>query len=205
MAVIPFMSEADEADESDELFARESDEAFDEAAPPRRFGGPIRTPGRGNNVPPRPQQGFATRSELTATANRLDAKIATLSSGVKALDTRVRALDTEQGKLRADLKKEMAERRNVTGQLNNLSQLSMLLPLLSTQKVFHPTADVGGGITPATSLVVDDGDQFTKFLPILLMGGMFGAPGGTQTGSGGSMFGDNNTIMMLAMFMALSK
>jgi outer membrane murein-binding lipoprotein Lpp len=202
MAVIPFGTiEADESDESDEMFALESDEA-DEAAP-RRFGAPIRTPGRGNNVPPRAQPGFATRAELTATANRLDAKIGTLTTGVKTLETRVRTLDTEQTKLRADLKKEAAARQNLTGQMNNLTQISMLLPLLSSQSTVTTNAPVAN-IPANTSIVVDSGDKFTQFLPILLMSGMMGSPGNSGSSSGG-MFGDNNSAMMLAMFFALSK
>ena len=201
MAVVPFVTEADEADEADEMFAPEADEADEAARPPRRFGGPIRTPGRGNNVPPRPQQGFATRAELTATANRLDGKIGTLSTGVKALDTRVRTLDTEQTKLRADLKKEQAARGNVNNQLNNLTQISMLLPLLSSQSTVTTTLP---GQQQPSNVVVDKGDKFTQLLPILLLSGMMGSPGGTQPESGGGMFGDNSA-MMVAMFFALSK
>src|SRR5438105_924075 len=99
--VYPF-HEADEAYETDELFAEadEADEA-DEATsrrPRPRFRAPIRTPQRGGTVAPRPATGFATRAELTATAARLDGKIGTLSTGIKALDGRVRSLDTEQGR-----------------------------------------------------------------------------------------------------------
>ena len=89
-------SEDDEAYDTEGLMG-ESDEAEDygEAArrPVRpRFGGPIKLPPKGGNVPPRPATGFATRAELTATANRIDAKIGTVSTGIKALDGRVREL-----------------------------------------------------------------------------------------------------------------
>src|SRR6478672_9232907 len=117
-----FNFEADELDESDELFG-ESDESDESDEARRRSRGrsrpPIRTPQRGNNVPRRPPEGFATKAELTATASRLDAKIGTLSTGLKALDGRVRSLDGEQVKLRADLKKETAARANLQGQINN--------------------------------------------------------------------------------------
>ena len=200
MAVIPFATEAGDFDEADdEMLGMEAD---DEAAPILRRPIPIRTPIRGNNVPPRPQPGFATRAELTATANRLDSKIGTLSSGVKTLETRARTLDTEQGKLRVDLKKEQTARQNLSGQLNNLTQISMLLPLLSSQSTVTTTAAVGG-IPDGTKVVVDSGNKFTQLLPILLLSGMMGSPSGTQ--SSGGMFGDSNSTMMLAMFFALSK
>jgi hypothetical protein len=95
---------------------------------------PIRTPQRGGNVPARPSAGFATRAELTATANRLDSKIGQVSTGIKALDGRVRTLDSEQGKLRAAVSAETKKREALVTQVNNLQQMSMILPLLSTQK-----------------------------------------------------------------------
>jgi hypothetical protein len=204
MAVIP-MFEYDESDEA-EAFDFESDES-DEAARPRqkRFGGPIRLPNRGNNVPTRPQQGFATRTELMATAKRIDDKIATLSTGVKALDGRVRTLDTEQAKQRADLKKESDARRSLSSQINNVTQMSMLLPLLTTQKTVTMPSPPPAGFQAGDKVVVDSGDSFSRVLPILLMsGGMGGSSGSSQSSSGG-MFGGDNSMMMIAMFMALGK
>jgi hypothetical protein len=172
MPSYPYLAyESDEAIEADELYgeldeADESDEAV-RRRPQRRMGAPIRTPQRGGNIPPRPQAGFATRAELTATANRLDAKIGQLSTGVKALDGRVRALDSEQGKLRT---------RNVT------------------------TPVPGTGLTTNDKVVVDNGDSLSRILPMLL----FSGAGNTgQSGSGGMFGGDNNTMMMLAMVMAM--
>jgi hypothetical protein len=201
MPVIPLF-ESDESDDA-ELYEMESDES-DEAARPRsrRFGGPIRTPGRGGNLPARPQQGFATRTELAATAKRIDDKIATLSSGVKALDGRVRTLDTDLGKLRTDLRKESAARGNISGQLGNVTQMSMLLPLLSTQTTRELKAD-DGELKKGDKVVIDSGDSFTRILPILLMSGGLG---GQQSGSGqqGGMFGgDNGMMMAVAMMMAM--
>jgi uncharacterized small protein (DUF1192 family) len=200
MAVIPLF-ESDESDEA-ELYEFESDES-DEAARPRgrRMGGPIRTPGRGNNVPTRPQQGFATRTELMATAKRIDDKIATLSTGVKALDGRVRTIDTDIGKLRADLKKESAARSNINGQLNNVMQMSMLLPLLSTQTT-RKVSTANGELKADDKVVVDSGDSFTKILPILLMSGGLG--GGAQSPQqGGAFGGDNGMMMALVVAMAV--
>jgi hypothetical protein len=206
MAVIPLF-ESDESDEM-ELYDFESDES-DEAARPRgrRFGGPIRTPGRGGNVPTRPQQGFATRTELMATAKRIDDKIATLSTGVKALDGRMRTLDTEQGKLRADLKKESDARRGLSSQISNVTQMSMLLPLLTTQKTVTMPTPPPAGFQAGDKVVIDSGDSFSRVLPILLMSGGLGgggSSGGAQSSQGG-MFGGDNSMMMIAMFMALGK
>src|SRR6267154_1085881 len=117
MATYPYLVEADEGLEADELFGEidEADEA-DEATgrrPQRRMRAPIRTPQRGGIMPPRPSAGFATRAELAATAARLDAKIGQVSTGIKALDGRVRSLDSEQGKLRAALSAEAKKREAV--------------------------------------------------------------------------------------------
>jgi outer membrane murein-binding lipoprotein Lpp len=206
MPSYPYLAyESDEAIEADELYgeldeADESDEAV-RRRPQRRMGAPIRTPQRGGNIPPRPQAGFATRAELTATANRLDAKIGQLSTGVKALDGRVRALDSEQGKLRSALAAETKKREALAGQINNVQQMSMLMPLLSTQQTRNVTTPVPGtGLTTNDKVVVDNGDSLSRILPMLL----FSGAGNTgQSGSGGMFGGDNNTMMMLAMVMAM--
>lgn len=187
-----FIPELDEADESDEAVRRR---------PQRRMGAPIRTPQRGGNVPPRPQAGFATRAELTATANRLDAKIGQLSTGVKALDGRVRSLDSEQGKLRTQLAAETKKREALAAQLNNVQQMSMILPLLSTQDTVELKNDVDE-LAKGNKVVIDNGDQLSKILPML----MYSSAGSTsgQPGSGGMFGGDNNSMMMLAIAMAFS-
>jgi hypothetical protein len=197
---------SDEAVETDEFFNEmdETDE-MDEAArrqPQRRMRAPIKTPTRGGNVPPRPATGFATRAELTATANRLDAKIGQVSTGIKALDGRVRTLDTEQSRLRTALAAETKKREALSGQINNVQQMSMLMPLLTTQSTRNVTAPVAGtGLTTNDKVVIDNGDSLSRILPMLLFSGA-GNTGG-QSGSGGMFGGDNNTMMMLAMVMAM--
>jgi hypothetical protein len=205
MATYPYLAYQgeDEAFEPEDFESDTEDfELSDEAARrPRRMRAPIRTPQRGGNVPPRPATGFATRAELTATASRLDAKIGQVSTGIKALDGRVRSLDSEQGKLRSALSAESKKREALVNQVNNLQQMSMILPLLSTQKTIKTTAAVDA-IPAGSNVVIDSGDQLSRILPMLL----FSTAGSTgQPGSGGGMFGgDNNSMMMLAMAMAFS-
>ena len=207
MPSYPYLAyETDEGLETDELYGEvdEADESDEAARRPqrRRMGAPIRTPQRGGNVPPRPQAGFATRAELTATANRLDAKIGQVSTGIKALDGRVRTLDTEQGRLRTALTAETKKREALAGQINNVQQMSMLMPLLTTQTTRSVTTAVAGtAIAANDKVVVDNGDSLSRILPMLLFSGA-GNTGG-QSGSGGMFGGDNNTMMMLAMVMAM--
>jgi len=111
----------------------------------------------------------------------------------------VRSLDNEQGRLRSSLSAEAKKREALAGQVNNLQQMSMLLPLLSTQKTV-PMTDVNGNTVNG---VVDNGDQFSRILPMLL----FSTAGSSgQPGSGGGMFGggDNSSMMMLALVMAMT-
>ncbi|MEA2881229.1 MAG: hypothetical protein QOH32_448 [Bradyrhizobium sp.] len=201
----PYLAyEADEGIEADELFgeADEADESGEAGPRPRRMRARIRTPRPGGNVPPRPAAGFATRAELTATASRLDAKIGQVSTGIKALDGRVRSLDNEQGRLRASLSAEAKKREALVGQVNNLQQMSMLLPLLSTQTTRAVTRAVEGtGIVANDKVVVDNGDSLSRILPMLLFSGTGSSSG--QSGSGGMFGGDNSTMMMLAMVMAM--
>src|SRR5439155_22549913 len=153
--------EADEVDEADELFGEhdEADEA-DEASRPsrRRFPAPGRTQRPGGTVLPRPAAGFATRAELTATANRLDLKIAQASAAIKTVDGRVRTLDSEQSRLRTALTAETKKREALAGQVNNLQQMSMLLPLLSTQATKTLIGGTGAviptGMQPGDKVVV---------------------------------------------------
>ena len=202
MPYLAYSNEADEALEADELFEFDEADESDEARRPSRprMRGPIRTPQRGGNVPPRPATGFATRAELTATANRLDAKIGTVSTGIKALDGRVRSLDSEQARLRTSVAAEAKKREALAGQLNNLQQLSMIMPLLSTQSTVTTTA-AANGIPAGANVVVDNGSTLSRILPMLL----FSSAGSTgQAGSSGGMLGgDNNSMMMVAMAVAL--
>jgi len=206
--VYPFLHQEDEGIEAEELFTEgeEGDEA-DEAIARRgrpRMRPPIRTPQRGGTVPLRPATGFATRAELTATAARLDSKIGTLSTGVKALDGRVRGLDSEVGRVRSALSAETKKREALAGQVNNLQQMSMILPLLTTQQTVTTDAALGTKLPSGSNVVVDNGDQLSRILPMLLFSSA--GPTSGQPGTSGGMFGDNNnSMMMLAMAMAFSK
>ena len=194
--------ESDELLESDEYVEYDESDESDEARRGRgRFGRPVKTAKRGGAVPPRPGQGFATRAELTAAANRLDARIATNSTAVKTLEGRVGTLSTDIGKLRADINKS-------SGGINDVRNMSMLMPLLTTQTTRSVTADAGVGGTDlkkGDKVVVDTGDNFSRLLPLLMFSGSFGSTsGGGQSGSGGGMFGgDNSGIMMVALMMAM--
>jgi hypothetical protein len=206
MVTYPYLVQGeDEAFEPEDFESDTEDfELSDEARRSRRMRAPIRTPQRGGNVPARPSAGFATRAELTATANRLDSKIGQVSTGIKALDGRVRTLDGEQGKLRAAVSAETKKREALVTQVNNLQQMSMILPLLSTQKTQKTTAAVAG-IPEGSNVVIDNGDQLSRILPMLLFSTAGSASSTGQPGSGGGMFGgDNNSMMMLAMAMAFS-
>ena len=206
MVTYPYLVQGeDEAFEPEDFESDTEDfELSDEARRSRRMRAPIRTPQRGGNVPARPSAGFATRAELTATANRLDSKIGQVSTGIKALDGRVRTLDSEQGKLRAAVSAETKKREALVNQVNNLQQMSMILPLLSTQKTQKTTAAVAG-IPEGSNVVIDNGDQLSRILPMLLFSTAGSASSTGQPGSGGGMFGgDNNSMMMLAMAMAFS-
>jgi hypothetical protein len=183
-----------ESDESDEAF--ESDEAV------RGRGRPMPRPRvptakRGNPVPQPVAGGYATKAELNATAQRLDARIATNSKAITTVDGRTRAIESETHKLRASLKHEVAERTKATDALkkglDDARQMAMILPLLSTTD----TQEVGG----VKNVVVDNGDQMSKLLPILLLSGGFGG----SSGSGGGMFGGDGGIGPLVMLMALTK
>jgi hypothetical protein len=185
----------------------ESDEAYDEAFESdeavRRRGRPMPRPRvptakRGNPVPQPVAGGYATKAELNATAQRLDARIATNSKAITTVDGRTRAIESETHRLRASLKHEVAERIKATDALkkglDESRQMAMILPLLSTTD----TTTVAG--TP--NVVIDNGDQMSKLLPILMLSGGFGGSSGS---GGGGMFGGDGGIGPLVMLMALTK
>jgi hypothetical protein len=197
--------ESDEALESDEFLEYDESDESDEARR-RRGKPPVRTAKRGGAVPQRPQPGFATRAELTATANRLDARIATNSTAIKTVEGRVSTLSSDSAKLRADLNKAQ-------GGINDVRNMSMLLPLLTSQSTRSVTADggvTGTDIKKGDKVVVDSGDSFSRILPLLLFSGSFGSSsggsggsGGSGSGSGGMFGGDSGGLMMVALMMAM--
>ena len=157
-------------------------EAWDEAAPRRNFAprAGVKLPPRGNVIPRRAAQGYATKADLEATAKRLDDRIHTSAAAIKTIETRSRGVEREVGTIGAALKKEIALRKKENAELKSradqAAQIAMILPLL------------GGG-----------DDSFSRLLPSMLYGGMFGGSGGL----GGSS-GDSNSSMLSTMMMVIA-
>jgi hypothetical protein len=179
---------------------------WSDAAPRGRGGrqfGRVPTARSGQPVPQQAASGYATKAELQATAQRLDSRIATNSKAIATVDGRTRTLATDIGKLGAEFRKEVAERKAVTEALkkglDESRQLALLLPLLSTST----TTDIATASGTVKNVMVDDGDQMSKILPILLLSGGLGSSSPGTSGSGG-MFGGDNSIALLAIATALS-
>lgn len=189
--------ESDELAESDEFAEYDESDESDEARRGRaRFRSPVRTARPGSAVPPRPTPGFATRAELTATANRLDAKVGVNSKAIKTVEGRVSTLAGENAKLRADLTKAQSG-------ISDVRNMAMLMPLLTTQSTRAVSGDVAGtGLKSGDKVVVDNGDSFSRVLPLLLFSGGLGGSGGSG-GSGGMFGGDGGGgIALIALMMA---
>jgi hypothetical protein len=183
--------ESDELLESDDVFEWiESDES-DERARRRGRARPLRTAKPGGAIPRRPPAGFATKAELAASANTLDKKITTNSEAIKTVNTKI-----------ADLSAQVARSsKNLGGRVNEMGQMSMLLPLLTMPQTRRVTTAVAGTEIAANDrVVIDSGDTLTRLLPVLLMSGSLG---GSPGQSGGMFGGDNSALMMVAMVMAL--
>ena len=184
--------------EHDEADWSEYDERVGPQGRPRQ-NRPLPKPPHGNPVPSQPQAGYATKSELQATASRLDGRIATNSKAISTLESRTGSLASDHARLSMHVKREIAERKTVTDGLkkglDEARQMAILLPLLSSQE----TKTVGG----VENVVIDSGDSFSKILPILLLSGGFG---GSSTTGGGGLFGGGGDggIATLAIVMALS-
>lgn len=162
------------ADDISDLFDSLEMDEFDERARPGRAGvAPLRTPGQGSSFQARPQAKYVTEAQLQAAVRTLDGKIATLGSNVKTLEGRARTLATEQDKLETALRKEMAERRK--------EQEALRKDLQQTREL--------SAILP---ILTNPGGGMGSILPAMLLMG-------SGTGSGGS----DNSMMMLAMVMAL--
>lgn len=196
-----FPYELDELLESPEFEEYDEYDEFDEAR--RRPGRPglrrppVKTAKRGGAVPQRPSPGFATKAELTATANRLDGRIATNSTAIKTIEGRTNTLSTEQAKLRTDVNK-------LQGNINDVRSMAMLMPLLSSQKTRSVTTPPAGTeLQSGDKVVVDTGDSFSKLLPLLMFSGSFGGSSSSGSGSGGMFGGDGGGMMMIALMMAM--
>jgi hypothetical protein len=89
------------------------------------------------------------------------------------------------------------------GGLNDVRNMAMLMPLLSTQTTRELQGPVGA-LQKGDRVVIDSGDIFSKMLPMLLFSGSFGGGSGQPGQSGGGMFGgDSSGIMLIAMMMAM--
>lgn len=183
--------ESDELLESDDAFEWDESDESDERARRRGRARPLRTAKPGGAVPRRPPSGFATKAELVASANTLDRKIVTNSEAIKTVNTKI-----------ADLSAQVAKSsKNLGGRLNEMGQMSMLLPLLTMPQTRTATAAVANtNIVANDRIVVDSGDTLTRLLPVLLMSGSLG---GSGPSSGGMFGGDNSALMMVAMVMAM--
>src|SRR6476620_5720901 len=192
MAVYPY--ELGELLESSEFTPEAESSEWQEA--PRRSN--VRTARRGNPSPQQPAQGYATKAELTATANRLDERIAVNSTAIKTVEGRFNSVAADHAKLKADVGR-------LQGGLNDVRNMSMLMPLLTTQTTRELTNNTAG-LQRGDRVVVDSGDTFSKLLPLLLFSGSFGGTGSQPgQGSGGMFGGDSSGIMLIAMMMAMGK
>jgi hypothetical protein len=183
--------ESDELLESDDAFEWDESDESDERARRRGRARPVRTAKGGGAVPKRPPSGFATKAELAASANTLDRKIVVNSEAIKTVNTKI-----------ADLSAQVSKNsKNLGGRLNEMGQMSMLLPLLTMPQTRKVTTGITGTEIAANDrVVVESGDTLTRLLPMLLMSGSMGGGSGQ---SGGMFGGDNSALMMVAMVMAM--
>jgi hypothetical protein len=165
---------------------------------------PVRRPSSQPSFKNRPATGapqFVTQTQLEASLTRVDGKVKTVADGVSTINARLAAMASA-------LKKETDERKKAgDGQnkdLNSKLQMLALLPLLvqpSSKPIDAPSAITSGG-QPITSVVVPDSNQtLDSLLPLLMVSGLGGSGG---LGLGGDSSGSDNSMMMLALVLAMS-
>jgi hypothetical protein len=135
-------------------------------------------------VPPQPQQGYVTEARLQAALARVGEQIKTNSDAIKAVNDRVNTVSADVARQAAAVKKETEERKNDTARLASQSQLSALLPLLTTPKTITLSNKVDN-LQPGTKVLIDGGDTTSLLLPLLLVGGLGSGGGLGSTGAGG--------------------
>jgi len=167
------VAEFDETDEMDERSSRFL----------RRFPS-LAVPRPGNITAPIVSSRPVTRAEFASATRKLDEKISVNSRAIKTVEGRVNSVadaNTRQNKAIQTLQNEV----------KSVREISMLLPLLSSQK----TEMVSG-----TEVLVPSNDTFSKLLPLLLLSG----GGGLMGGGGGS--GDSSSGLggMLPLLLILS-
>jgi len=168
-------AEMDEHDEFDERTRR----------PPRRFPS-LPVPRPGNILAPLQSARPVTRGEFTTATRKLDEKISVNSRAIKTVEGRVNGI--------ADVNTRQSKSiRAVEADVKSVREISMLLPLLNSQK----TAVLADG----TEVLVPNDDTFSKLLPLLLLSG-----GGGMLGGGGNAGGDASSGLggMLPLILILS-
>ncbi|WP_242138814.1 MULTISPECIES: hypothetical protein [unclassified Sphingomonas] len=179
-----------ESTEWNEMFGENLESA--EWSPKRNQ--PLQRPKFGNAVAKSVANGYATKAELTATANRLDARIAVNTKGIASLESGLKSLGAAHNRLEHTVKKEIEERKQVTDGLRqsieNMKMAVMLTPVISAPKTVLMNGE---------KVMVDSGDNFSTLLPMLLLSGSFGPQpaGGTAQSS--------NDMMMPLLILAMGR
>jgi hypothetical protein len=166
---------------------------------------PVRRPSTQPSFRPRPAPNapqYVTQTQLEASLARVDGKVKTVADGVSTINSRIASIA-------GALKKEATDRKTTTeGQnkdLNQKLQMLALLPMLiqTPSATLATPLPVSGGGTAITSVAVPDTNKLDSLLPLLLVSGM-GGSGGLGFG-GDSSSGSDNSLMMLALVLALTK
>ena len=175
-------------------------ESESEAAEAARGRGAPRRPSSQPSFKPRPSPAapqYVTQAQLEAALARSDGKIKTIADGVSTISARVNAASTAARREAEERKKAVDAQGK---DLNQKMQLMAMLPVLITPKTAQ-VKDIDG--TTTDTVVLADDSSLNKLLPLLLVTGMGGVGGYSASGDGS---GDStNSMMMMAMVLALSK
>jgi hypothetical protein len=174
-------------------------ESESEAAEAARGRTPPRRPSSQPSFKPRPSPAapqYVTQAQLEAALARSDGKIKTVADGVSTLSARVNATSTAARREAEERKKAVDAQGK---DLNQKMQLMAMLPVLITPKTAQ-VVDTGGA---TDTVVLSDDSSLNKLLPLLLVTGMGGIGG--YSASGDSSGDSTNSMMMMAMVLALSK
>jgi hypothetical protein len=193
-----------ESEISEYIEGLEAESEAAEAAEAARRG--VRKPSGASSFRPRPAPStptYVTQTQLQASLARVDGKIKTVSDGVSTINSRVTALA-------ASFKKESEERKKaLQSQNNDLNQKLQLLALLPVL-VQSPTATLttalptqGGGSVSQISL--PDTSTLDTLLPLLLVSGLGSTGGLSLGGDSSSSPGSDNSFLLMALVLAMSK
>lgn len=168
-------------------------ESESEAAEARR-GGNVRRPSSQPSFRPRPApstQQYVTQTQLEVALTRADGKIKVVADGVTQINTRLNGLAVA-AKKEADERKKTLDAQSKD--INQKLQLMAMLPVLTTP----PSVSLGG-----QNVLIADTSSLNKLLPLLLVTGLGGTGG--FGGSGDSSGDTGNSMMMMALVLALAK